>query len=195
MDKYSIRDDESGLVIGYCEDIIGFLDYYASREKHFHEITLSGLRFDEAFVQHCKSARLKIFGMHFSILGQGGEPMGSYYFTPEKPISFYNDITSQEKITMSVSGALHGGPSSEALEIWKQWIIAKPVMKNIWASLSKEQRLGWLEVVRIHSQVAQKKVIEDQHYYLDMAYVTDRISFYCALGEAMNGRADITGLT
>lgn len=184
MHKYLIVDDESNIIVGYCKDIIGLSE---NKAQNFYNITLMGLRLTEAFIKYFTASKCRISGIHISMLEQDGKIIGSYFFVPEKLISFHKDVIFQEEISLNLSGGFSSAPSFEALEIWDKWMISKPVVINTWASLSKKQRLGWLEVVRIHSNFNKNNTAENKHYYLDMTYVMDSISFFCALGEAMNG--------
>ncbi|NQX71681.1 barstar family protein [Paenibacillus alba] len=129
-------------------------------------------------------------GMHIHILSKEKEAIGAYFFVPEKPYRFNKeDAAIQERINLKISGGFASPPSIEATAIWKKWGISKPLTINTWVTLTQKQRRGWLEVVRIHSlyNKYKEKSVEDNHFYVDMTNVVDMISFYCALGEAMNG--------
>ncbi|MFB6367251.1 barstar family protein [Paenibacillus elgii] len=49
-----------------------------------------------------------------------------------------------------------------------------------------ETKISWLEVVRSH-HVTYYNISTNNNYFLDITHVKDSVSFYCALGEAMNG--------
>ncbi|RAV12952.1 barstar family protein [Paenibacillus contaminans] len=192
MNKYLLIDDVSGLIIGKCTDIIGLSGSELKQitDNHY-DITLVGLRVDEAYILHCLSSKSKITisGFNLNILGKDGKGIGSYCFFPHKLFSFPKNANFQEKMNLALSGGFSVAPSYEAMKIWKKWMIAKPTVINTWAGMSQKQRLGWSEVVRLHSRfnTYRNNDAENEHFYLDMTHVTDILSFYCALGEAMNG--------
>ncbi|MDF2648447.1 MAG: barnase inhibitor [Paenibacillus sp.] len=187
MYKYLIKDDENNLIIGYCKDIIGLLDLSEDSEHNFYDITLIDVELTKIFIEHCTTTKSRVSGIYLCMLGQDGKILGSYFFASDKPISFHKNLIMKDNFNLSLSGGFSSIPSFEAMEIWRQWMVSKPEKINDWARLSKKQRLGWLEVVRIHSGFVINNASENTEYYLDMTYVEDSISFYCALGEAMNG--------
>ncbi|MBD8496953.1 barstar family protein [Paenibacillus arenosi] len=62
--------------------------------------------------------------------------------------------------------------------------------KNLWTELSDKQRVGWLEVTRLNYNTINRNHTQDQEngeYELNGKHVDDATSFFCALGEAING--------
>ncbi|MEK8133165.1 barstar family protein [Paenibacillus filicis] len=188
MNKYLLIDEESNLPIGECLDIDGLVNEHEDHDRVLYEISIDGLSLNEEFIRHCMITKSKIMGIYIHILEQGEHVIGSYYFGLCKPYYLHKAIiTTPANINLRVLVGCLSAPSQEAKEIWDEWMISKPLSMNAWAKLSQKQRLGWSEVVRIHSSFAKYAISRDGNYYLDMTHVTDSVSFYCALGEAMNG--------
>ncbi|BFT74363.1 hypothetical protein [Paenibacillus sp. P36] len=198
MNKYLLVEDENNLIIGECNDIIGFLDGRKKIACYIYEITFVGLQFRETYIQHCLTTKSRMGGMHIHILSQGKEPIGEYFFVPEKPYRFNKeDAANRERINLTIFGGFATTPSIEASEIWNKWVTSKPLTSNNWVALTQKQRKGWMEVVRLHSLFNQNRFrsVEENHFYLDMTNVVDPLSFYCAFGEAMNGPGGYYGFT
>ncbi|BBC38898.1 hypothetical protein SGFS_101920 [Streptomyces graminofaciens] len=80
-------------------------------------------------------------------------------------------------------------PSFRARPVVEQWLSGVPSAPNLWAAYDAWGRDQWLTLVR-RSGCARRDRPDrprDSTYHLDGRYVTDRASFYCALGEAVNG--------
>ncbi|WP_240419976.1 barstar family protein [Paenibacillus periandrae] len=188
MNKYLLIDDKSDLLIGNCMDIVGFLGKRSSKVCDLYGIVIQGLELSETFIDHCLATKSEMTGIHINMLSQDGKIIGSYNFILDKPYYFLkNPITLQGILNLQLSGEFASELSIEAEEIWNQWMIKKPTKINTWSSLSQRQRLGWLEVIRIHSATYYNNSTNKKNYYLDMTHVVDSKSFYYALGEAMNG--------
>ncbi|ULL16494.1 hypothetical protein DVH26_19830 [Paenibacillus sp. H1-7] len=189
MIRYIIIDTESDLMIGDCTDILGFSEEGISRDYNEYDLTIAGLKLSDTYIQHYLATKSSMKEINLYMLDQEGNKLNSHSFFLHKPYFFHKRAIPQERFNLEVSGGFSNLPSDEAMKIWKQWVVAKPTMKNTWENLSSEQLLGWLEVIRVHSGF-NKPQEEDQKkndFYLDMTYVTDVKTFYCALGEAMNG--------
>jgi RNAse (barnase) inhibitor barstar len=79
-------------------------------------------------------------------------------------------------------------PHPLAGPIWDQWRQSPPTRRNQWTGLSSDGRAAWLEVVRLAwTPPSTGDAPAHSVFDLDGAHITDRPSFYCALGEAVNG--------
>lgn len=79
-------------------------------------------------------------------------------------------------------------PSPLAGPIWERWRHGAPTQRNQWADLPRENRSAWLEVVRLsRTPPPAGDAPPGSVFDLDGTHVDDRPSFYCALGEAVNG--------
>lgn len=185
MPKFLIIDDESDLVIGSCNEIIGFS---GSATEDGHYLKVVDLTITESFLEYCMNTKKRISGIDIQMQSGGDTAIGSYFFGLEKPMAFHSRIVQSKIDELDLIGCFPSPPSAEAWKIWEQWMISKPSRLHTWSSLPFKQRLGWLEVVRIHSEFSDRiDAADKKHFVLDVSYVTDITSFYCALGEAMNG--------
>lgn len=87
----------------------------------------------------------------------------------------------------TVSCWLDSLPEAGAYEVWKSWSRRPPVSVNDWVSLPAGRREGWIEVARKYQGDNRKTNPRHERYTLDGTNITDLASFYCAIGEAMNG--------
>lgn len=185
MNKYLLRDGDSSITVGYCEDIewLGNTTWHVEGDYH---LQLIGLVLTEQFVEHCKTTKCRLSTFYICFLDQEGKEIGNYFFGlyESRRISTFQNSNSNH---IDLTGQFFVAPRSEALEIWSQWMKAKPERINTWAGLTEEQRLGWQEVVRLHSGYADYPIEAGKDFYLDLTYVTSSSTFLCALGEAMNG--------
>ena len=79
---------------------------------------------------------------------------------------------------------LHDPPSPAARPIWQLWSAGRPQAKNLWAA---HDRVEWLRAALAHARAEGPDRPPGGTYRLDGTHVTDIVSFYCALGEAVNG--------
>ncbi|MCX5172063.1 barstar family protein [Streptomyces antibioticus] len=87
----------------------------------------------------------------------------------------------------TVSCWLTSLPEAGAYEVWKTWSRRPPTGVNDWVSLPVGRREGWMEVARMYRGGTRKANPRHERYTLDGANIIDLASFYCAIGEAMNG--------
>jgi len=78
-------------------------------------------------------------------------------------------------------------PHPLAGPIWEQWRHDPPARRGQWAGLCAQGRSAWLEVVRLSWTPRTRDAPPDSVFDLDGVHIDDRPSFYCALGEAVNG--------
>ncbi|WP_086844349.1 barstar family protein [Amycolatopsis kentuckyensis] len=79
---------------------------------------------------------------------------------------------------------LHDPPSPAAEPIWQLWSAGRPQAKNLWAG---HDRVEWLRAAVAHHRAEGPDRPSGRTYRLDGTHVTDTKSYYCALGEAVNG--------
>lgn len=121
------------------------------------------------------------------VLGSGGEPIG-----------FYQLLSAELELTGGAADGSLGAtvvawitgsvPHADAEPVWDAWRLAPPAARNLWARLPAGPRSAWLHVVSSyrpndplrHGEPGTARVLDGRH-------VTDLTSFYCAIGEALNG--------
>lgn len=188
MADYSILDDESNLIVGTCEEIVGLTGEckVTLENELFHKIILKNFKITQTIKDHCKETKSYVSNIYLRIMDITGNPIGSYYFSLETPLYFHKHDYVDKLNNLELIGLLGPEASKEALEIWEDWRQSLPTAINLWSGFSVEKRKGWLEVVRKHFKITSK---DEKHgtYFLDATYVTDSTSFFCAIGEAING--------
>lgn len=90
-------------------------------------------------------------------------------------------------VTVTLSCWIRPIPDRGAGPIWHKWSTSPPASMSEWAELPMGCRGGWLEVVRKCGKVSAKGDAHPGQYVLLGSNIDDLASFYCALGEAMNG--------
>lgn len=79
---------------------------------------------------------------------------------------------------------LHDPPSPAARPIWQLWSAGRPPAANFWAG---HDRVEWLRAALAHHRAEGPDRPPGRVYRVDGVHVTDTPSYYCALGEAVNG--------
>lgn len=193
--KYSLLDDESNLIVGTCDEIFGMTGEctVTLENELLHKIILKNFQITESIKNHCKKTKSYVSNIYLRIMDVTGNPIGSYFFSSIAPLYFHKREYVDKLNNLELIGKLRQGASKEALEIWESWRQALPASINLWSGFSVEQREGWLEVVRKHFNITSKDE-RNGTYILDATYVTDSTSFFCAIGEAINGPGAYFGL-
>ncbi|MHB9858952.1 barstar family protein [Streptomyces sp. YIM S03343] len=78
-------------------------------------------------------------------------------------------------------------PERSAGALWKTWSHQAPTSMNDWVDIPLGQREGWIEVSRMYGRTSPHAKNPDGEYVLIGTNIMDLASFYCAIGEAMNG--------
>ncbi|MFD0590073.1 barnase inhibitor [Paenibacillus sp. GCM10027627] len=196
MAKYLILDDESNLIMGTCEDIVGLTGECTIIEKNesFHKIILEDLKLTQSFKEYCIKTKSSVTNIHLGIIDVHGNSIGSYYFSLKVPLYIHKIGAENKQRYVELIGTLLSKASKEALEIWEMWRQSPPESTNLWSSLTEQQREGWLEVARLYFKRSSNQQDEKHGVYsFDATYVKDSTSFFCALGEAINGSGGYFG--
>lgn len=190
MAKYTILDDESNLIVGICEDIVGLSGECTTIDDNesFHKIILENFKITESFMEYCIKTKSSVTNIHLCIMDVDGDSIGSYYFSLKVPLYFHKNVLENKQNYLELIGTLLTKASKEALVIWEGWRQSPPAFINLWSSLTEQQREGWLEVARLYFKRSSNQQDEKHGVYsFDATYVKDSTSFFCALGEAING--------
>ncbi len=76
-----------------------------------------------------------------------------------------------------------------ARPVWELWRTWQSRTKNEWAKPGENSQ-AWFHVLRVHSQWSGRRSVDaaaEQTFELDGTHITDEASFFCAIGEAVNG--------
>ncbi|AEI41732.1 barstar family protein [Paenibacillus mucilaginosus] len=192
MRKYAVIEDESGVCIGYCADLIGLAGEQPVEVdgEMINRIVMFGFernsRIDEGYSVSSSWGSLQL-----AILDTSERIIGSYHFVLSHP-SRFDKVFGREQSRLELLGTLLAPASAEALAVWEGWRESPPVEPGEWIKLSGRERSGWLEVVRLYDgQLMRTRQLQGdqrhQTYEMDASPITDALSFYCALGEAVHG--------
>lgn len=121
----------------------------------------------------------------FQILNVKGVRIGEYFVASAR-VRSVSEVASAG-FSAAISGFMTQLPHHNAERLWEQRAVGSPVESNQWAGLSVSARAAWLEVARMYLPPAGLEVRQDPVIMVDGANVEDPISFFCAIGEAVNG--------
>jgi RNAse (barnase) inhibitor barstar len=196
--KYSLTTEEN-VRVGYFEIIEG-LDGTKSivvNRKKFSFIRLrnfypSDMFFNELLLKEGEKENL-LGILYVNIHGSDGKIIGSYGIFSYKKIIFH--VGAQITIDIIVNDFSKSLPY--AIDIWNIWRNSIPTTKNRWKMLKKEEKRAWVEVTRKAHCAAgiPKKDSTKITIFLNGNNITDIPSFFCAIGEAINGPGGYFGET
>jgi RNAse (barnase) inhibitor barstar len=124
------------------------------------------------------------------VLDHDGATIGSYFVGGASAQRYRPHFADPALVDIAVNGLLLSQPHPLAAGIWEQWRIGRPTDRARWAAYSRDGREAWLEVVRLHARWDRRRTADappGRTVELDGAEITDPPSFYCAIGEAVNG--------
>ncbi|AET59809.1 barstar family protein [Paenibacillus terrae] len=184
--RFAIIDDESGHMLGFCKNVI-CLTSEATVET-YEKITFEKFIFNEEFIKNMTATKQSLYNLQIAVLNDEEEVIGSYHcYLPEPfEIQKLNDI--KREVNLELLGVLDTKLSPVELRLWDLLRRKHKLVRNKWKEFSEEERLGWLNVVRIHSMYnkSSKQDKQGEIYTIDGEYVSDFLSFFIALGEAIN---------
>ncbi|MBD3919514.1 barstar family protein [Paenibacillus sp. PR3] len=187
--KYSLEDESNNIILGHFEYIEISNSHTYIAEEHtedYFQLGYINFHFSDGFRQSCLGRKQSISNLYINILDNDGCTIGSYYFALSSPkVLSSSDLIDGRDFTLE--GHLPTGLSMETLELWD--LLRNPTHREygIWLHLTKKQRDIWLEIIRIYHKFAESHNLACQSYCLDGRHITDEVSFYFALGEAING--------
>jgi RNAse (barnase) inhibitor barstar len=89
--------------------------------------------------------------------------------------------------TIDIRGLLHSRIERGCLLVWDYRRAGFPIEKNEWATWKPSLWPAWLDVARNVSNFSPKTTHQQDRFFFDCEYVVDETSFFCALGETMQG--------
>ncbi|AAK81296.1 hypothetical protein BJV85_000538 [Clostridium acetobutylicum] len=192
--KFSLSCDDE--LVGYCQNIIGLNgDSILNNDNvRYHKLELIDFQVCDEYLKYLKKSKATIIGpCTLDVLDFQGISIGEYQFSIIEEIK-HNEL---EKIKndakLSLIVVLNSITAGDEIEIWDKWRTGKPNQKNEWIKLSDENKEAWLNIVKIYHFSYKRSYYEPyenvsyETYYLDGNNITTYESFFCALGEAING--------
>lgn len=195
--KFSVIDDGSGLIIGYSEDVIGLLGEIQNEgDFSYHKISLLNFHFSDVFKGYIKEHKESLSRLvYICIIDKEMKPLGKFNFMIFDQVYYHKIGFPNYPTNLVLRGSLESIASKEEIELWERWRTSLPVNKNEWSSLEESERRAWLQIVKRYNFSTMPKYEEEINgtYYLDGTYITDYPSFFCALGDSMNGPGSYYG--
>ncbi|MCP9212619.1 barstar family protein [Streptomyces sp. NEAU-Y11] len=136
--------------------------------------------------------------VEFQVRDVQGQEIGSYYVGRIDVIGARYGEGSQGRIDLTISLGGYTLPYPYAGEIWRTWSHGPPVNSGVWKGLPAEAHESWLHVVQqVWFTSGHRAMIygDATHYEIAGADLANIHSFYCALGEAVNGPGGYLGST
>ncbi len=190
-------NDENGELYGYFSSIIGLMgDTQINIDgRQSHQLTLRGIPFgrlkdwclDKRQRKWRKLLQYDSGNTNILILNHKQEKIGSYYFAAIEPIWWHTQNMTKGEFEIVIIGFLTQSALPHSLVLWESWRFAPPAHKNIWATLSFDERRAWLQIVSLyHNRQSVQNAPAGSFFDLDGTHIVDYSSFFCAIGEAIN---------
>lgn len=192
--KFSLICDYE--LVGYFNDIIGLNadNVVVYNDRKCHKLQLSDFHLCDEYLSYLEKNKSSLNGeCTINILDYEGISIGTYTFFIHKEIKYKELSEMKKNINLTVIGVLQNIAIGNEIKLWDKWRVSKPKQKNEWVTLNGEDRIAWLNIVmRYH--LSDRRFYNEPYeniiggtYYLDGKNITTIESFFCALGEAING--------
>ncbi|MDR0267234.1 barstar family protein [Paenibacillus sp.] len=181
--KFSIIDNESGKVLGFCKEVSGLQNEFPKRDDEcWSTLILYDFKLMEEFNDAPKIC-LSNFDINF--ISRNGTILGGYYFTTNKKMNIKR-MESLQDAQIEITGYFGEDPLPFAYEVWEK-LRDNPNELGQWVSCTLEEKRAWLQVLRLRSREFHTLRDKEQVITIDGELIQDRETFYIALGEAVNG--------
>jgi hypothetical protein len=188
---YALVDDETGDRLGEFRDISRFFiaesgEYRgsagvtgAARVPIVFEIVEIGAEFAKLTERQNRS------NYFVEILSHSGGVIGEYYVASAVLRNRKSPVSGL--VNVEVSGLVDWVPHRDAKDLWAAWAVAPPARKGAWTDLPMGSREACLEVAGLYRIATSSTSNDVSEILLDGARIEDLASFFCAMGEAVNG--------
>jgi RNAse (barnase) inhibitor barstar len=176
---YRLIEDESQNVFVAALDIEGF---FVKSDRVESRVWALG-----ASTPVTRAARLH--DVELQVLDLRGEVIGSYY-VGEAEMLDRRAIASNGRVDIEISFQGYSCPFPRAGEIWRRWALGAPSVPGEWRRLPPDWHESWLHVVQTAWFQAGRTASRDgseSSYVMDGSGIENTASFYCEIGEAING--------
>ncbi|MGI5491474.1 barstar family protein [Microtetraspora malaysiensis] len=125
------------------------------------------------------------------VLDYEGQRIGSFWSPSMEVLEWRPSRENPTLLDATVEVVFLSSPYPAAESMWERWRSGRPASKNVWAEYRPEDRRAWSSVVvGYHFSIVEPGLSDDppgRTYHLDGSNVVDKMSFFCAMGEAING--------
>ncbi|ALA41296.1 barnase inhibitor [Paenibacillus peoriae] len=193
--RFAVIDDESGLTVGYCRDVVGLTGDIIV--ETYEKVIFEQFVFNEEFIENITKTKQSVYNLYIAILNDEETVIGSYHYHLPESYIIHKLNYNKGNFNLELTGILETKPSPVELRLWEFLKGAQSLENNIWQGFSKEERSGWLNVTRIHSASNHFARLDKRGevYTLDGEYISDFTTFFIALGEAINGPGGYYGFS
>ncbi|WP_025724266.1 barstar family protein [Paenibacillus polymyxa] len=193
--RFAVIDDESGLTVGYCRDVVGLTGDIIV--ETYEKVIFEQFVFNEEFIENITKTKQSVYNLYIAILNDEETVIGSYHYHLPESYIIHKLNHNKGNFNLELTGILETKPSPVELRLWEFLKGAQSLENNIWQGFSKEERSGWLNVTRIHSASNHFARLDKRGevYTLDGEYISDFTTFFIALGEAINGPGGYYGFS
>ncbi|QKV94101.1 barstar family protein [Streptomyces sp. NA02950] len=188
MNMYRFVEDETQREILTADDLRGFFADPSTGESG--PVVAVGTSLEP------EKLPLSFGDVEFQVRDVRGKEIGSYYVGAIEVIGARDTEGGHGRTDLTISLGGYTLPYPYAGEIWRTWSHGPPVASGAWKDLPAEAHRSWLHVVQQawFSAGHRARVYGDADTYeiagADLATID---SFYCALGEAVNGPGGYLG--
>lgn len=189
--KYALTSDENESDFwGFAEESTGL---FVPNEDGLRQVELLGCSPQGTFLtclDHLGSRRASAGNAHLAFLDAEGVEMGSYFVSNVTAIAAEPSPRGEGLLDVTVRLWCEELLPGSAW-VWDAVRTGQLNRKGLWHSLDTEGRKAWLSVALWSRKYRRRERSEDvspgQAFTLDGRQIVDPDSFYCALGEAING--------
>lgn len=184
---YLIGEEGESDFWGRASDVAGL---FASVDEGLRRVKLTGIAPQGRLLSSVKrigSKRAYAGNAELVLLNVHGDEIGSYFVADVTADSVESSTAGGKFVDLTVALDCEE-LLPEAERTWDLLRAAKLTRTGMWRSLAREDWHGWLSVALNHH--AYREIIEPEQgsiYEIDGGFIVDEASFYCSLGEAING--------
>jgi RNAse (barnase) inhibitor barstar len=188
---YALVDDETGNRLGEFRDIGRF--FVAEPGEYRGSTSVAGatrvpivFEIVDAGAELTKLPERQNRSNYFiEILSRSSGVIGEYYVA--SAVLRDRKSAASGLVNVEVSGLVDWVPHRDAKNLWTSWAVAPPARKGVWADLPIGSREAWLEVAGLYRIATSQASNDVAEVLIDGTRIEDLASFFCAMGEAVNG--------
>lgn len=185
---YRLVEDESQRRLLLAIDLKGFFVECSESKSDVVTFVGSSLGVDD-LAPTLEDIEVQVLDIHAEVIGR-------YYIGRGEVRDLHNSSWLSDAVDVDISFLGYSLPYPQAGRIWRRWALGPPQQLGEWKGCDPELHASWLHVV----QEAWFSAGHSAMRYGDQIYspisgddLTSMDSFYCALGEAVNGAGGYFG--
>ncbi|MGG1643394.1 hypothetical protein ACIFQM_19440 [Paenibacillus sp. NRS-1782] len=136
--RFAVIDDESGLTVGYCRDVVGLTGDIIV--ETYEKVIFEQFVFNEGFIENITKTKQSVYNLYIAILNDEEKGIGSYYYHLSESYIIHKLDYNKGNFNLELTGILETKPSPGELRLWKYLKGTQPLENNIWQGFSKEEQ-------------------------------------------------------